>query len=91
MFQAQSSSRVGNPNAGLPFQSAANFALSQDVVDFVIQILHAAGQEGGVAAIDDAPRFSAVVNGWQADPNFPNTISKRLFDKRFENTWPDLC
>ncbi|MEO0801564.1 MAG: 5'-nucleotidase C-terminal domain-containing protein [Cyanobacteria bacterium J06642_2] len=64
----------GNPNAGLPFQSAANFALSQDAVDFVIQILHAADQEGGVAAIDDAPRFSAVVNGLQTDPNFPNTL-----------------
>lgn len=64
----------GNPNVGLAFQSDGTFALSQDPIDFVVQILHAADQEGGVAAIEDAPRFSAVVNGLQNDANFPNTL-----------------
>ncbi|MEO1131568.1 MAG: bifunctional metallophosphatase/5'-nucleotidase, partial [Cyanobacteria bacterium J06639_1] len=68
------SSVADDPNAGLSFVSADNFELSQNPVDFVIQILHAADQEGGISAIDDAPRFSAIVNGLTADANFPNSL-----------------
>jgi 2',3'-cyclic-nucleotide 2'-phosphodiesterase (5'-nucleotidase family) len=32
------------------------------MAEFTLQLLHAADQEGGVPAIDDAPRFSAVLN-----------------------------
>ncbi len=34
---------------------------------FTLQLLHTADQEAGVAALDDAPRFSAVLNVLEAD------------------------
>jgi 2',3'-cyclic-nucleotide 2'-phosphodiesterase (5'-nucleotidase family) len=65
---------------------AAPQALAQDDTQdgaerFTLQMLHAADQEGGVAATRDAPRFSAVMAALEradADgdgtPDFPNTI-----------------
>ncbi len=41
-------------------------------VDFTLQILHASDLEAGVPALDDAPRFSAVMNGLRDD--FANTV-----------------
>jgi 2',3'-cyclic-nucleotide 2'-phosphodiesterase/3'-nucleotidase/5'-nucleotidase len=45
------------------------------------QILHAADQEAGVSALDDAPRFSAVLNALKTqdadndgNPDYPNTL-----------------
>ncbi len=40
---------------------------------FRLQVLHASDLEGGVAALDDAPRFSAVVSALR--PLVPNTIT----------------
>jgi 2',3'-cyclic-nucleotide 2'-phosphodiesterase (5'-nucleotidase family) len=40
--------------------------------DYTLQILHASDLEGGVPALDDAPRFSAVINGLRDD--FANTV-----------------
>lgn len=37
---------------------------------FLLQLLHASDFEGGVAALDDAPRMSSVVNGLRSQ--FPN-------------------
>lgn len=49
--------------------------------NFTLQLLHAADQEAGIPALDDAPRFSAVLNALKnqdADGNgqvdFPNTL-----------------
>ncbi|MEB3342089.1 bifunctional metallophosphatase/5'-nucleotidase [Okeania sp.] len=39
-----------------------------------LQILHAADQEGGIPAIQDAVNFSAVMNGLENDGNFENTL-----------------
>ncbi|NJN89416.1 MAG: bifunctional metallophosphatase/5'-nucleotidase [Leptolyngbyaceae cyanobacterium SL_5_14] len=39
---------------------------------FKLQLLHASDQEGGIAALDDAPRFSAVLNALKDD--FANTV-----------------
>jgi 2',3'-cyclic-nucleotide 2'-phosphodiesterase (5'-nucleotidase family) len=51
------------------------------MADFTLQLLHAADQEGGIPALEDAPRFSAVLNALKnedkdADGNvdFPNTL-----------------
>jgi 2',3'-cyclic-nucleotide 2'-phosphodiesterase (5'-nucleotidase family) len=49
---------------------------------FTLQLLHAADQEAGVPALDDAPRFSAVLNALKnqdlsgdGEPDFPNTLT----------------
>ncbi len=47
-------------------------ALSMDEAVFTVQVLHAADQEAGVAAIEDAPRFSAIMNGLES--LFPNNL-----------------
>ena len=39
---------------------------------FTLQILHAADQEAGIAALEDAPNFSAVLNALRDD--FDNTL-----------------
>lgn len=39
---------------------------------FKLQLLHASDQEGGIAALEDAPRFSAVLNALRDD--FANTV-----------------
>jgi len=36
-------------------------------VDFSLQLLHASDFEAGVAALDDAPRYSSVINALKAD------------------------
>lgn len=43
---------------------------------FTLQLLHAADFEGGVEAINDAPRFSAVLGALEAE--YPNTTLKLL-------------
>jgi len=43
--------------------------------NFTLQILHASDFEGGIAAVDDSIRFSAVVNRLKNDPDYkPNTL-----------------
>ena len=49
----------------LPFQSTRG-PLEGDA-EVVVQILHASDQEGAVAATEDAPRFSSVINGLEGD------------------------
>jgi 2',3'-cyclic-nucleotide 2'-phosphodiesterase (5'-nucleotidase family) len=48
---------------------------------FTLQLLHAADQEAGVPALDDAPNFSAVLNALKnqdangdGTPDYPNTL-----------------
>ena len=43
-----------------------------DFSPFTLQLLHAADQEAGIPALDDAPRFSAVLNALADD--FDNTL-----------------
>ena len=40
--------------------------------DFTLQLLHAADMEGGIEALDNAPRFSSVLNALSAE--FENTV-----------------
>ena len=48
-------------------------AFSQDTpARFTLQLLHAADLEGGVEALDNAPRFSAVLNALKAEEE--NTV-----------------
>ncbi len=56
----------------LPLQGDKSVEFSSKAKAFTVQILHAADQEGGLDAINDAPRFSAVVNGLKDD--FENTL-----------------
>ncbi|MGB3138745.1 MAG: choice-of-anchor I family protein [Nodosilinea sp.] len=51
------------------------------MADFTLQLFHAADQEAGIPALDDAPRFSAVLNALKAQdldgdgvPGFANTL-----------------
>jgi 2',3'-cyclic-nucleotide 2'-phosphodiesterase (5'-nucleotidase family) len=61
--------------------AAARAQESPEDARFTLQLLHAADQEGGVAATTDAPRFSAVMTALErqdADgdgrPDYPNTL-----------------
>ena len=48
-------------------------AFSQDDSDqFTLQLLHAADMEGGIEALENAPRFSSVLNALKAE--FENTV-----------------
>ncbi|MEL7504429.1 MAG: choice-of-anchor I family protein [Cyanobacteria bacterium J06554_6] len=52
------------------------FTLEETVVEpstFTLQLLHAADQEAGIPALDDAPNFSAVLNALRDD--FENTVT----------------
>lgn len=46
--------------------------LSTQPPAFTLQVLHASDLEASLAAVQDAPRFSAVVNALR--PQFPNTV-----------------
>ena len=51
------------------------FTLEENTVEpstFTLQLLHAADQEAGIPALDDAPNFSAVLNALRDD--FDNTV-----------------
>ena len=54
----------------------AKFTLEPTVTEpstFTLQLLHAADQEAGIPALDDAPNFSAVLNALRDD--FDNTVT----------------
>ncbi|MGD1855553.1 MAG: esterase-like activity of phytase family protein [Leptolyngbyaceae cyanobacterium] len=54
----------------------AKFTLEETVTEpsiFTLQLLHAADQEAGIPALDDAPNFSAVLNALRDD--FDNTVT----------------
>ncbi len=49
---------------------------------FTLQLLHAADQEGGIPALEDAPNFSAVLNALRdedtdgdGNPDYANTLT----------------
>jgi len=54
------------PASELAFTTDSAVTLSGETQS-TVQILHASDQEAGIAAIDDAPRFSAVLNGLRDD------------------------
>jgi uncharacterized repeat protein (TIGR01451 family) len=54
--------------------SVARFNLAPKSTAFQLQILHASDFEGGIPAVDDAVRFSAVINRLRADPNLPSNV-----------------
>jgi len=56
----------------LAFNTDPAVAVSGETAS-VVQILHASDQEAGIAAIEDAPRFSAVLNGLRDD--YPTTLT----------------
>jgi glycerophosphoryl diester phosphodiesterase len=60
---------IVNLNVDFPTQASdhepilGRFTLGEaEPETFTLQLLHASDQEGGIAALDDAPRFSAVLN-----------------------------
>ncbi len=59
-------------DAGFELQSDPTAFLSTDPIDFTVQVLHAADQEAGVAAVEDAPRFSQVIEALADE--FSNTL-----------------
>ncbi|MFT0818953.1 hypothetical protein [Synechococcus sp. W60.3] len=68
-----SSSSVPSSGGGSGFiASDPNVTLSTQPPAFTLQILHASDLEASIAAVQDAPRFSAVVNALR--PAFPNTV-----------------
>ena len=58
---------TGTVTPDLAFVSDPAVTLSGET-SAVVQLLHASDQEAGLGAIDDAPRFSAVLNGLRNDP-----------------------
>jgi 2',3'-cyclic-nucleotide 2'-phosphodiesterase (5'-nucleotidase family) len=67
------SSSVPPAGGGAGFiASDPNVRLSSQPPTFTLQILHASDLEASVAAVQDAPRFSAVINALR--PQFPNTV-----------------
>jgi 2',3'-cyclic-nucleotide 2'-phosphodiesterase (5'-nucleotidase family) len=67
------SSSVPPAGGGVGFiASDPNVRLSSQPPTFTLQILHASDLEASVAAVQDAPRFSAVINALR--PQFPNTV-----------------
>lgn len=71
LFTLLSGALLGLASAQLTFEGDPDVTLSGEP-SFTLQILHSADQEGAVAAIQDAPRFSAVVNALRDD--FDNTL-----------------
>ncbi|AFZ51430.1 choice-of-anchor I family protein [Dactylococcopsis salina] len=68
---------VGNEVSGTT--TVYNVDLPQEE-GFTLELLHAADQEGGIAAVSDAPRFSAVLNALRdedlgADGEADNTLT----------------
>ena len=47
-------------------------AFSQNEESFTLQLLHAADMEGGIEALENAPRFSSVLNALKAE--IENTV-----------------
>ena len=64
-----SSPGSGTATPDLTFVSDPAVTLSGET-SAVVQLLHASDQEAGLGAIDDAPRFSAVINGLRGDPTY---------------------
>ena len=58
---------TGTVTPDLVFVSDPAVTLSGET-SAVVQLLHASDQEAGLGAIDDAPRFSSVINGLRNDP-----------------------
>ena len=69
---------VGNEVSGTTTVYSVADVAQEDT--FTLELLHAADQEGGVAAVSDAPRFSAVLNALReedlgADGEADNTLT----------------
>jgi len=60
------------PDESLDFTSDPEVQLSGDTA-LTLQLLHASDQEAGIAALEDAPRFSAVISGLRDD--YPVTLT----------------
>ena len=54
------------------FLNATAFPATSGPAPFTLQLLHASDFEAGLAALEDAPRFSAVLNALKDD--YPNTL-----------------
>ncbi|NEP85907.1 MAG: bifunctional metallophosphatase/5'-nucleotidase [Okeania sp. SIO2C2] len=52
--------------------AATSTATDSDATTFTLQLLHASDFEAGLEALEDAPRFSAVLNALKDD--YPNTL-----------------
>ncbi|MDE0011042.1 MAG: 5'-nucleotidase C-terminal domain-containing protein [Candidatus Poribacteria bacterium] len=50
-----------------PLMLVSTPAFSQNEEGFTLQLLHAADMEGGIEALENAPRFSSVLNGLKAE------------------------
>ncbi|MBE9212794.1 choice-of-anchor I family protein [Plectonema cf. radiosum LEGE 06105] len=62
-FISAAESPNGNPVLAVANEVSNTTTLYNiDVPNFTLQLLHAADQEAGISALDDAPRFSAVLN-----------------------------
>ncbi len=74
-FISAAESPTGNPLL-VTASEGSNTVSVFEVPNFKLQILHASDFEAGIAAVDDAVRFSAVLNRLKDDPNFKgNTLT----------------
>ena len=62
---AQSDEVVANPDEALVGDADVTF--SEDTTAYTLQVLHAADQEASPDVIENAPNFSAIVNGFRDD------------------------
>ena len=63
---------ISNPSAGLALGTTTTQNIDINDFVFTLQVLHASDFEGSVEAVQDAPRFAAIVD--QLEESYVNTI-----------------
>jgi 2',3'-cyclic-nucleotide 2'-phosphodiesterase / 3'-nucleotidase / 5'-nucleotidase len=75
-FIAASDSPNGKPMIAVSNEVSNTATLYEiDAPNFTLQLLHASDQEAGIPALDDAPRFSAVLNALKNQDADKNSIA----------------
>lgn len=73
-FIAAADSPNAQPLLAVSNEVSNTVTLYQIDAPFQLQILHASDFEAGIPALDDAVRFSAVINRLRTDPNLPSNV-----------------
>jgi 2',3'-cyclic-nucleotide 2'-phosphodiesterase (5'-nucleotidase family) len=74
-FVTAADSPTGNPLVITASEVSKTVAVLEAKPNFQLQILHASDFEAGIPALDDAVRFSAVINKLKTAPGLPSTTA----------------